>query len=70
MAITKNSVVKEVTTLPLEGNIQVGWLNTVEEDGEVLSSKMHYRLFGQDQSAEFAAEVEGAASYMTAMGWV
>ena len=69
MAITENSVIVEITALPLENNIQVKWRNTVEKDGEVLSSKDHYKLFGQADSESFATEVEGAASYMAAMGW-
>ena len=69
MAITENSVIVEITALPLEGNIQVKWRNTIEKDGEVLSSKDHYKLFGQADAEAFATEVEGAASYMAAMGW-
>ncbi len=70
MAITETSTITEITALPLENNIQVKWRNTIEKDDEVISSKDHYKLFSKNQSAEFAAEVEGADAYMAALGWV
>lgn len=69
MAFVENSVVSEITSLPLENAIQVKWVNTIEKDGEVISTKHHYRLFSAEQKAEFLAEVEGAQAYVTAAGW-
>ena len=69
MVLTENSIVTEITTLPLENIIQVKWRNTIEKDGEVISSKDHYRLFGPGQQAEFEAEVEGAAAYVGLVNW-
>ena len=69
MALTENSIITEITTLPLENTIQVKWRNTIEKDGEVISAKDHYRLFGPGQQAEFEAEVEGAESYVGLIDW-
>lgn len=69
MAITETSTIAEITTLPLENKIQVKWRNTVEKDGEVISAKDHYRLFGPTQQAEFLAEVEGAENYVGLIQW-
>ena len=69
MAFTETSVIAEITTLPLENTIQVKWRNTIEKDGEVISSKDHYRLFGPGQQTEFEAEVDGAAAYVGLVNW-
>lgn len=69
MALTESSVITEITTLPLENNVQVKWRNTIEKDGVVVSVKDHYRVYSADQKADFLAEVEGAASYIAALGW-
>jgi hypothetical protein len=43
MALIEKSTITEITTL-LTGEIQIMTKNTVEKDGEVLSSKTHYDM--------------------------
>lgn len=69
MAFTETSVIAEITVLPAEATAQVKWRNTIEKDGEVISSKDHYKLYPESQKSEFLAEVEGAESYIAALGW-
>ena len=69
MALAESSTIIEITTLPQESAMQVKWRNTIEKDGEVVSAKDHYKLYTSDQKADFLAEVDGAESYITALGW-
>lgn len=69
MAIVENSVIAEITRLPLEGNIQVKWRNTIEKDGVVIASTDHYKLYSAATKSDFLAEVPGAENDVVAMGW-
>ncbi len=69
MALTETSTIVEIATLPIENAIQVKWRNTIEKDGEVISAKDHYKLYGADQKAEFEAEVESADQYVNLITW-
>lgn len=69
MALTETRTITEITSLPLENNIQVKWRYAIEKDGEVISTKDHYKLFTADQKADFLNEVENGQQFVTAMGW-
>ena len=69
MALTEQTIVNQVTVLPAQSAIQVQWANRILRDGEVVSETYHRRAYGQEQQAEFEAEVDGAAAYVAAVGW-
>lgn len=68
---TEESTIKEITPLPLEGNIQVLRQKKVLQEGEVISSVDHYTLYSVTQKEQFLAEVavEGTEQYVAAVGW-
>jgi len=74
----ETSELVEVTVLPAEGNIQVGRMNTVKKDGEVISKKIHYTLYSPEMKDQFITDIEApanggtpgmAAPYIQAVGW-
>ena len=67
--LTEQRILKQVTTLPAQSAVQVQWANQILKDGVVISETYERKAYSQDQAAEFAAEVEGAAAYVTALGW-
>lgn len=69
MALTEKTVLSQVTILPEQGAVNVRWDNIVERDGVEISRQPHRKAYAADQRAEFEAEVEGAASYIAALGW-
>lgn len=69
MALTEKTVLSQVTTLPEQGAVNVRWDNVIEKDGVEVSRQPHRKAYTVDQRAEFEAEVEGAASYIAALGW-
>ena len=69
MALTEQTVLKQVTVLPAQSAINVQWANQVLRDDEVISETYHRKAYTQEQRAEFEAEVAGAATYVTAVGW-
>lgn len=69
MALTEQTVLKQVTVLPAQSAINVQWANQVLRDDEVISETYHRKAYTQEQRAEFEAEVAGAAAYVTAVGW-
>jgi hypothetical protein len=69
MALTEQTIVKQVTILPTQNAINVQWADQILRDGEVISEQYHRKAYTQEQQAEFEAEVEGAAAYVTAVGW-
>ena len=69
MALTETRILKQVTTLPAQGTVNVQWANQILKDGVLLTETYERKAYTADQKAEFEAEVEGAASYMTALGW-
>ena len=66
---TETRVLNQVTILPQQNAVNVQWANIVTKDEVEISKTYERKAYSQDQSAEFAAEVEGAASYMAAMDW-
>lgn len=69
MALTETRILKQVAILPSQSAVNVQWANQILRDGEVISETYERKAYTQEQAAEFAAEVEGAAGYMSAMGW-
>jgi hypothetical protein len=65
----ETKTVVELTQLPAENTMQVKWRIQVTKDGEVISSKDHYKLYTADQKADFLTEVEGAEAYIAVLGW-
>ena len=65
----ETKTVVEFTVLPAESAMQVKWRIQVTKDGEVISSKDHYKIYTAEQKDEFLAEVEGAEGYVAIMGW-
>ena len=69
MALTEQTIIKQITVKPAQQAIEVQWANQILRDGEFISETYHRKAYGQEQQAEFAAEVAGAAAYVTAVGW-
>ena len=69
MALTEQRILKQVSILPAQSAANVQWANQIIRDGDVISERYERKAYTADQKAEFLAEVEGAAAYMTAMGW-
>lgn len=69
MALTENTIIKQVSILPGQSAINVQWANQILRDGEVISENYHRKAYTAEQRAEFEAEVEGAAAYVAAVGW-
>tara|TARA_R110000868_G_scaffold171878_1_gene407682 strand:- start:229 stop:438 length:210 start_codon:yes stop_codon:yes gene_type:complete len=69
MALTEQTIVKQVAVLPAQSAINVQWANQVLRDDEVISETYHRKAYTKEQQAEFEAEVPGAAAYVVAVGW-
>lgn len=69
MALTEQRILKQVTILAQQSAANVQWANQVLRDGEIIAETYERKAYTVDQSAEFLLEVEGAASYITALGW-
>jgi hypothetical protein len=69
MALTEQKILASVDIQPKTSTVQVRWDNLVLRDGEIISRVPHRKAYMQEQKAEFLVEVEGAAAYVTAMGW-
>jgi hypothetical protein len=69
MSFSEIRVLKQVAILPALNAVNVQWANQVLKQGVVISETFERKAYTADQAADFAAEVEGAASYMAALGW-
>ena len=69
MALTEQTIIKQVAVLPAQSAINVQWANQVLRDDEVISETYHRKAYTKEQQAEFEAEVTGAAAYVIAAGW-
>jgi len=69
MALTEQTILKQVTVKPAQSAIEVQWANQISRDDVVISETFHRKAYTQEQQAEFEAEVEGAAAYVAAVGW-
>lgn len=70
MAFEEKRVLKQITLLPDQNCVQVQWADQVLRDGDVIAETLHRKAYGQEQQEQFAAEVEGAAHCISALGWV
>ena len=61
--------VKQVTWLPEQSTVNVQWANAIKKDGEVISETFERCAYTADQKDTFLADVEGADSYVKAIGW-
>ena len=66
---TEFRILSQVNHLPEASAVNVQWTNQVLKDDVVISSTYERKAYTKDQKAEFLAEVEGAAAYVTAFGW-
>lgn len=69
MALSEQRILKQVSILPAQSAVNVQWANQILRDGEVISETYERKAYTADQAAEFVAEVEGAESYIAALGW-
>ena len=69
MALTEQRILKQVTVLAPQSAVNVQWGNQVLKDGEVIAETFERKAYTADQKDSFLAEVEGASSYITALGW-
>lgn len=69
MALTEQRILKQVTILAQQSAANVQWANQILRDGELVTETYERKAYTADQKAEFLAEVEGAADYITALGW-
>lgn len=69
MALSEQRILKQVGILPAQSAVNVQWANQILRDGELVSETYERKAYTADQKAEFLAEVEGAASYISALGW-
>lgn len=67
--LTEERVLGSVQILAQQNAVNVEWWDLIKKDGEVISKSNHNKAYTAEQAAEFAAEVEGAAGYMAALGW-
>ena len=66
---TESRIIKQIAHLPPSNTVQVQWANQILKDGNVISETYERKAYTADQKAEFAAEVEGADSYLAVLGW-
>ena len=69
MALTEQTVLKQVIVLPAQSAINVQWANQILRDDEVISETYHRKAYTKEQQEEFKLEVTGAAVYVAAVGW-
>lgn len=67
--LTEERVLGSVTVLAQQSAVNVEWWDLIKKDGEVVSKSFHNKAYTQAQAAEFINEVEGAESYIAALGW-
>lgn len=69
MALTEQTIIKQITIKPAQRTVEVQWSNQVLRNGEVISEAYTRKAYIAAQQAEFEADVAGAASYVAAVGW-
>ena len=69
MALTETTILAHVGLNLNANSIEVRWDNIIQRDGETISRVPHRKAYTADQKADFLAEVEGAESYVQALGW-
>lgn len=69
MALTEQRILKQVAVLPAQSAVNVQWANQILRDEEVISETYERKAYTAEQKDEFLSEVEGAESYILALGW-
>jgi hypothetical protein len=69
MALTEQRILKQIAVLTEASAINVQWADQILRDGQVISETVHRKAYSNKQKDEFLAEVEGAAPYVSAVGW-
>ena len=69
MALTEQTVLKQVTVLAQQSAVNVQWSNQILRDGEIISEQFKRKAYTVDQKDEFLSEVDGAENYIAALGW-
>lgn len=70
MALTEQRIIKTITVKPESQTIEVQWADQILRDGQVCSEQYHRKAYASTERAAFEAEVEGAAGYAAAAGWM
>lgn len=66
---TEQRILKQVTILASQSAANVQWSNQVLKDDVVISETFERKAYTAEQKADFELEVEGAVSYIAALGW-
>lgn len=69
MALTEQTILKQVTVLPNQSAVNVQWANQILRDGELVTETYERKAYTAEQKDEFLTEVEGADGYITILGW-
>lgn len=77
MALTEQTIIKDVTilpdtdpsTTPALATAQVRWADQVLKDGIVISEQFRRYAYDKAHEADFLAEVPNATNYISALGW-
>ena len=69
MALTEQTILKQITVLPEQAAINVQWANQVLRENKVISETYYRKAYTKDQQAAFESEVTGAFAYVIAVGW-
>ncbi len=69
MTLTEERVLGSVQVLTQQSAVNVEWWDLIKRDNEVISKSNHNKAYTAEQASEFLAEVEGAADYITILGW-
>lgn len=70
MTLTENRIQTQVTVQQPGPTILVQWADVISRDGEEISRQYRRKAYAEWQYDEFFAEVENAAAYIAAAGWV
>jgi hypothetical protein len=70
MALTEQRTLNQVTILPNQKAASVQWADQILRDGVVVTETYHRCSYTEEQKSLFLTEVEGAESYLAALGWL
>lgn len=70
MSFTEQRVLKSIQILPQQSAVNVQWANQILKDGEIVSEQYERKAYIQEQYSYFLAEVDGAESYISVLGWI
>lgn len=67
--LSEQRALKSVTIDLPTNTAEVLWVNQVLRDGTVIAENYHRTAYSADQKDIFMLDVEGAAGYVTILGW-